>query len=103
VLVRGGFELGVPETPAIDCSQLETRPATRRIDPDDPLQLTTRLGAASRWLDDPFTRRTRSSKNDGATKAVKRRKRKGMTAAQKTEVSKRMKKYWAARRKAAAK
>ena len=54
-------------------------------------------------LDDPFTRRTRSSKSDGAAPAVKRRKRKGMTAAQKAEVSKRMKKYWASRRKAAAK
>ena len=30
----------------------------------------------------------------------RKRKRRGMTAAQKAEVSKRMKKYWAARRKA---
>ena len=35
-----------------------------------------------------------------AVRAVKRRKRQGMSAAQKAEVSKRMKKYWAERRKA---
>jgi hypothetical protein len=33
-----------------------------------------------------------------ASPAHKRRKRRGMTAAQKAEVSKRMKKYWAARK-----
>ena len=42
-------------------------------------------------LDDPFTRRQRSA-------AGPRRKRKGMSAAQRAEVSKRMKAYWAGRR-----
>jgi len=36
-------------------------------------------------------------------RALKRRKRKGMTAAQKAEVSRRMKKYWKQRRAAAGK
>jgi hypothetical protein len=54
-------------------------------------------------LDDPFSRRTRGA-NAGEGSLIgngRKRKRRGMTAAQKAEVSKRMKKYWAARRKAA--
>lgn len=51
-------------------------------------------------LDDPFTRRTRSAKPDGGGLVGNGRKRtrRGMTAAQKAEVSKRMKAYWAARK-----
>jgi hypothetical protein len=50
-------------------------------------------------LDDPFTRRTRAAKDGGVGIGNgRKRKRRGMTAAQKAEVSKRMKKYWATRR-----
>lgn len=50
-------------------------------------------------LDDPFTRRTRAAQDGGAGVGNgRKRKRRGMTAAQKAEVSKRMKKYWAERR-----
>jgi hypothetical protein len=53
-------------------------------------------------LDDPFTRRgPRASYTDDGTTILtsgKRRKRKGMSAAQKKAVSVRMKAYWAKRR-----
>lgn len=57
-------------------------------------------------LDDPFTRRTRGVKAGGGEAGGagvgngRSRKRRGMSAAQKAEVSKRMKRYWAERRKA---
>ena len=54
-------------------------------------------------VDDPFTRRIIAKTDDGTTilPGKKRRKRKRMSAAQKTAVSKRMKAYWAKRRKVA--
>ena len=42
--------------------------------------------------------RTGAAKRPATGVVVRKRKRRGMTAAQKAEVSKRMKKYWAARR-----
>ena len=54
-------------------------------------------------LDDPFTRRGLIANTDDGTTILPgtRRRRRRMSAAQKAEVSRRMKKYWAKRRKAA--
>lgn len=51
-------------------------------------------------IDGPFTRRVATT-DDGTTilPGKTRRKRRPMSAAQKAEVSRRMKKYWAARRR----
>lgn len=46
--------------------------------------------------------RSSARKGPGARQTSKRKRRSGMTAAQKKAVSRRMKKYWAERRKAAA-
>jgi len=52
-------------------------------------------------IDGGFTRRRLANTDGGTTLLVRRkRKRKPMMAAQRAEVSRRMKKYWAARRKA---
>jgi hypothetical protein len=53
-------------------------------------------------LDDPFTRRGLIANTDDGTTILPgtRRRRRKMSAAQKAEVSRRMKKYWAKRRKA---
>jgi hypothetical protein len=42
--------------------------------------------------------RSEAAKGPAAAPVARKRKRRGMTAAQKAEVSKRMKKYWAAKR-----
>jgi hypothetical protein len=56
------------------------------------------LGGAGRRRGRPSVRAT--SVASAAATGAKRRRRKSMTAAQKRAVSERMKKYWAARRKA---
>ena len=46
----------------------------------------------------PELRRDAKASGGGVVGNARKRKRRGMTAAQKAEVSKRMKKYWAARK-----
>jgi hypothetical protein len=78
----------------------------------DVLQQLARLGAKARLAElkseeaairrafpDLFGRRGRQSSGDGAA-PKRRRRRRGMSAAARKAVSARMKKYWAARRKA---
>ena len=61
-------------------------------------ELNTELAAIFRVFPEL---RSGMAKGSAAGAVARKRKRRGMTAAQKAEVSKRMKKYWAARKKAA--
>lgn len=78
---------------ALDMKELARRGAEARI-----AEIATELNALHRLLD---SRRTRTSATAFVAPALRRRK--PMTAAQKAAVSRRMKKYWASRRKAQAK
>ena len=59
-------------------------------------ELNAELAAIFRVF--PELRRGIKAGEDGAVGNARKRKRRAMTAAQKAEVSKRMKKYWAARK-----
>jgi hypothetical protein len=87
----------------IDLKQYARRGAEARI-----AELTDELDAIYRAF--PELRKTRAARLTSARTAAaptsaptRRRRRRAMTAAQKREVSLRMKKYWAARKKAESK
>ena len=77
--------------PSIDLKAYARRGAEARI-----AELTAELKDIYKAF--PDLRRGSARPTAGAVSAVGRRRRKPMSAAQKAEVSKRMKKYWAARR-----
>jgi hypothetical protein len=76
--------------PSIDLKAYARRGAEARI-----AELTTELSEIYKAFPDLRSGGASASQVPGGRR---RRKRRGMTAAQKAEVSKRMKKYWAAKR-----
>jgi len=76
--------------PIIDMKAYARRGAEARV-----AELTTELNDIYKAFPDL---RTGGASAPQVAGAVRRRKRRGMTGAQKAEVSKRMKKYWAGRR-----
>jgi hypothetical protein len=77
--------------PSINLKAYARRGAEARIE-----ELTVELNEISKAF--PDLRRGSARSTASTAGAVGRRRRKPMSAAQKAEVSKRMKKYWAARR-----
>jgi hypothetical protein len=78
--------------PSIDLKAYARRGAEVRI-----AELTAELNDIYKVFPD-LRRGAGSALQAAGTGTARRRKRRGMTAAQKAEVSKRMKKYWAARK-----
>jgi hypothetical protein len=78
--------------PSIDLKAYARRGAEVRV-----AELTAELNDIYKVFPD-LRRGAGSASQAAGAGAVRRRKRRGMTAAQKAEVSKRMKKYWAARK-----